>query len=146
MTSVPWFAYPRVVSEPFAEVVRRKTQIGNKRVTYQSRGRRYTFYWYKRTHRLAVKVHPMPPRNRVVEALAATLKQEPWNCPFCHVAFKRKGKQKFCTKAHAAQFRKRRWLRRRRKAALAKGLYTPPPKKRRRNMRRSSGGITATYK
>jgi hypothetical protein len=136
------------VSEPFAEVVRRKTQIGNKRVTYQSRGRRYTFYWYKRTHRLAVKVHPMPPRNRVVEDLAAKLKQEPWNCPLCHVAFKRKGKQKFCTKAHAAQFRKRRWLRRRRKAALARGLYslTPPPKKRRRHTRRSSGGTTAAFK
>jgi hypothetical protein len=120
-----------LMAEPFAQLVRRQTQIGNKGVTYQSRGRRYTFYWYKATHRLAVKVQPMPPRNQDVEALAAMLKQEPWNCPLCHVAFKRKGKQKFCTKAHAAQFRKRRWLRRRRKAALANLRLAPRKPKRR---------------
>jgi hypothetical protein len=118
-------------SEAFEERVRRQTQIGNKRVTFQSRGRKYTFYWYKAAHRLAVKVHPLPPRNREVEGLAATLKPL-WTCPLCHVTFERKGKQKFCTKAHAATFRKRQWLRRQRDAATLKGMLAASPELARR--------------
>ena len=87
-------------------------------VNYTSRGRRYTFYWLKSGRRLAVKVHKRGrlPRLPTVEALAAKLTAV-WSCPECGVVFAKRGKRKYCSAAHAARSRKRRWqLNERRKA------------------------------
>src|SRR5215468_6498531 len=59
-------------------------KIGNRAtvvVRRQSGGRVYSFFWYVRASRLAVKVTRVP-RDRDVEALAAKLGAL-WNCPGC---------------------------------------------------------------
>jgi hypothetical protein len=81
-------------------------------VTFTSGGRQYTFYWLRNggAKRLAVKVHKRQPLPRLpaVEALATTLRSV-WSCPECGKVFPRHGKQRYCTPAHAARARKRRW-------------------------------------
>ena len=82
-------------------------------VKLTSRGRLYTFYWLRSAKRLAVKIHrKQHERLPNVEALAASLKSV-WSCPLpsCGTVFERRGKQKFCTPAHATKFRKAKWLR-----------------------------------
>jgi hypothetical protein len=88
-------------------------------VTKSSGARRYTFYWFASGRRLAVKVHrpKYPPRDPAVEALAAKLLAAGWSCPECGVMFKRHGRQRYCSPAHAARARKTRWKKKRARAA-----------------------------
>lgn len=86
-------------------------------MTLTSSNRRYTFYWLRRAvpPRLAVRVRRRKPLPRfpVIEALAAELAavtDGEWRCPWCGKPFKRRGKQRYCTPAHAARARKNRWL------------------------------------
>ena len=75
-----------------------------------SGARRFTFYWFRDGKRLAVKSRRVerPAHDLVVEALAAKL-EAAWTCPECSVKFVRRGRQRYCTPAHAARARKRRW-------------------------------------
>jgi len=91
----------------------RKLALGKGPFTFLSRGRRYTFYWLRSGHRMAVKIHrkPRPPARPDIEALAQKLRAT-WSCPECGKVFTRRGRQKFCSPAHAARHRKHRYLRR----------------------------------
>lgn len=83
-------------------------------VSFTSRGRRYTFYWHRKGKRLAVKVGGLAYETKpVIEALAAKLSATR-TCPDCGAAVSRRGKQRFCTPAHAARYRKQQWARRQR--------------------------------
>jgi len=85
-------------------------------VTLASGSRRYTFHWINRAgvRRLGVRVRRRRlSRLPVVEALAAILLAEPApppECPECGRVFERHGKQRYCSPAHAARARKKRWL------------------------------------
>lgn len=94
-----------------------------KMVTLQSRWRRFVFFWLRSEQRMAVAVKRPPglsaPRLRVLEALVAEMRRgdRVRTCPYCRKGFERNGKQKFCTKAHAASYRKARWKRKHSPAA-----------------------------
>lgn len=98
-------------TQHLAQQLEKQLSQGARPITYKSRGRKYTFYWLKSGHRLAVEVQTRRrlPSNPAVEALARKIGAV-WSCPECGKVFARKGKQKFCTPAHAARHRKARWL------------------------------------
>ena len=93
-------------------------------VTKASGARRYTFYWFAPGKRLAVKIQPRkyPSRDPAAEALAAKLLAAGWSCPECGVMFKRHGRQRYCSPAHAARARKRRWKKKRARAARRESI------------------------
>ena len=58
------------------------------------------------------------PRLRGLEKLVVEMRRERTRtCPTCHETFERIGKQRFCSKLHAARYRKLRWRRARRLAS-----------------------------
>jgi hypothetical protein len=81
-------------------------------VSFTSRGRRYTFWWHRKGGRLLVKVGGLSYEAKpAIEALARKL-ADVRVCPDCGTAFARRGRQRYCSAAHAARSRKRRWTRR----------------------------------
>jgi hypothetical protein len=86
---------------------------------FTSGGRRYVFYWLKIGRRLAVNVSRREPLERLpaVEALAEKILAS-WSCPICGKTFPRRGKQRYCSPAHAALARKERWRARRKNQTL----------------------------
>jgi hypothetical protein len=101
-----------------------------------SGGREYRFYWFRDGRRLAVKVvrSPRPPRDAAVEALAARL-MALWTCPVCGTAFTRRGRQRYCSPAHAARARKRKWKERR--ASAPRRAYRADLRARHKVLRRA---------
>ena len=85
--------------------------------SFNSSGRKYSFYWHRKGNCLAVSVRSrLREKVRpVVEALAEELRQYRV-CPLCGTSFPRGGKRRFCSPQHAARYRKRRWAKRRRLA------------------------------
>ncbi len=93
------------------------------RVTLRSRWRQFTFDWHRVERRLAVavkRISPSAPRIRVLEAFIVAMRADrKRSCPYRHKTFERTGKQKFCTKLHAARYRKDRWKRKHRQKSAA---------------------------
>jgi hypothetical protein len=95
-------------------------------VYIRSGSRGYRFYWYMKTHRLAVHVSRYRTRrfsvpcNLIADELVAQLSREPRSCPRCDREHHRRGK--FCSKTCGTAWRvaKHRHLAGRRKRAEAR--------------------------
>lgn len=105
---------PTLTPDAYKAAVFEAIKLGTSQVRVRSRGRKYTFYWFRRGKHMAVKVGPKPnlPSYPSVEALATELEREQraaWKCKFCGVGFQRVGKREYCSDAHATKARKQRW-------------------------------------
>lgn len=83
----------------------------HREISYNSRGRRYTFYWHQKARRLRVSKHSPRPAYKVrpgIEALAERLRAVLF-CVECGREFPRNRRQRYCSPAHGARYRKRAW-------------------------------------
>jgi hypothetical protein len=109
--------------EAIGRRLRHQVRFGRGGVTLRSRWRKFVFFWHRAERRLAVSVtqiSPSAPRIRPLERFVASMRTDrKRSCPYCHKTFERTGKQKFCTKLHAARYRKDRWKRKHRQKSAA---------------------------